>query len=192
MNGNNNNIPSWAHDQLVHGYWVIEDRLLATEYPGAKERDKAELKLGTLLDAGVTTFVDLTEAGEMTRGGDRMKPYDAILRDVAAKRGLAVNYRRHPIRDNSITTDDRYDAILEHISAELAAERVVVLHCWGGKGRTGTVVGSWLIDAEGLGYPAVLDRMAELRRGSRKDDHPVPDTPEQHDVLRRRAQRMGA
>ena len=189
---NNNNNPSWPHDELIHGYWVIQDRLLATEYPGAKETEKAERKLRTLLDAGVNSFVDLTEAGEMTRGGDRMKPYDAILRDVAAERGLAVSYRRHPIRDNSITTDDRYDAILAHIRAELDAGRVVLAACWGGKGRTGTVVGSWLIDEEGLGYPEVIDRMAELRRGSRKAHHRVPDTVEQHDVLRRRAQRNGA
>lgn len=121
-----------------------------------------------------------------------MKPYDALLRDVAAQRGLAVDYRRHPIRDCSITTDVHYDEILEHIRAELAGGRVVVVHCWGGKGRTGTVVGSWLIDEQGLGYPEVIDRMQELRRGSKKDDQPVPETQEQHDVLRRRAQRKGA
>ena len=65
MNGNNN-IPNWAHDRLIHGYWVIPDRLLATEYPGAKTREKAAEKLATLLDAGVSSFVDLTEAGEKT------------------------------------------------------------------------------------------------------------------------------
>jgi hypothetical protein len=54
------------------------------------------------------------------------------------------------------------------------------------------VVGSWLIETEGVGYPQVIDRMQELRRGSSKADHPVPDTEEQHDVLRRRAQRREA
>jgi hypothetical protein len=54
------------------------------------------------------------------------------------------------------------------------------------------VVGAWLIDTERLGFPEVIDRMQELRRGSRKADHPVPDTEEQHDVLRRRAQRREA
>ena len=157
--------------------------------PGAKEPEKAALMLATLLGAGVSSFVDLTEAGESTRGGDRMKPYDAILRDVGAQRGVAVHYRRDPIRDNSITTDDRCDAVLEHIRAELALDRAVVLHCWGCKGRTGTVVRAWLIEEDGLGYPEVIDYLQGLRRGSRKDDQPVPETVEQHDVLRRRAQR---
>ena len=54
------------------------------------------------------------------------------------------------------------------------------------------MVGAWLIDNEGRGYPQVIDRMQELRRGSSKAAHPVPDTEEQHDVLRRRAQRRAA
>jgi hypothetical protein len=181
---NNNNNPSWPHDELIHGYWVIQDRLLATEYPGAKETEKAERKLRTLLDAGVNSFVDLTEAREPAGGGKPMVPYSGLL-------GPDVNYRRFAIPDTSVIDDAGYDRILDYIQAEHDAGRVVSCHCWGGKGRTGTVVGSWLIDNEGVGYPAVIDRMQELRRGSSKEHHPVPDTDEQHDVLRRRAPRKG-
>lgn len=179
------NNPTWAHDDLVHGYWVIPGRLLATEYPGAKDRDEALTKVQVLLDAGITSFVDLTERGEPTWDGSPMQPYDGLL-------GPGITYKRFAIPDTKTISDDGYDLILDHIRAELDAGRVVLAHCWGGKGRTGTVVGSWLIDAEGLGYPTVIDRMQELRSGSRKGDHPVPDSPEQHDVLRRRAQRKGA
>lgn len=172
--------PSWPHDELIHGYWVIPGRLLATEYPGAKDTDKARRKLDVLLAAGITSFVDLTEAGERTRGGSPMVPYDGLL-------GADVSYRRFPIPDTSVIDNDGYDEILDHIRAELVAGKVVLTHCWGGKGRTGTVVGAWLIDTEGLDYPDVLDRMQELRSGTRKAFHPVPDSEEQHRVLRRRA-----
>ena len=185
MNVNNNDNPSWVHDQLIHGYWVIQDRLLATEYPGAKETETTQRKLQALLDAGVNSFVDLTERGERTWDGSPMVPYDGLL-------GPGITYERFAIRDTSVIADAGYDLILDHIRAELDAGKVVLTHCWGGKGRTGTVVGSWLIDEEGLGYPEVLDRMGELRRGSRKASHPVPETAEQHDVLRRRAQRKAA
>jgi len=141
------NQPTWEHDDLVHGYWVIPGRLLATEY-------------------------------------SPMVPYEALLG--------GLNYRRLAIPDQGVIADEGYDEILGHIRAELDAGRVVLLHCWGGKGRTGTVVGSWLIDTEGRGYPEVIDRMQELRAGSRKAGHPVPDTEEQRRVLRRRAWRRVA
>lgn len=181
MSENNNNTPSWEHDELVHGYWVIPDRLLATEYPGHKTVEKARRKLAVLTGAGVNSLVDLTEAGERTWDGSPMVPYDGLL-------GPDVGYRRFAIPDTSVIADDGYDEIVDYIRAELDAGKVVATHCWGGKGRTGTVVGAFLIDTEGLGYPEVIDRMQELRAGSSKADHPVPDTEEQHRVLRRRAQ----
>ena len=184
-NNNNHQDPSWEHDLEIHGYWVEPGRLLATEYPGAKDEERALRKLRVLLDAGVNSFVDLTEAGERTRGGAPMVPYNGLL-------GPDVAYRRFAIPDTSVIEDAGYDRILDYIRAELDADKIVLCHCWGGKGRTGTVVGSWLIDTVGVGYPDVIDRLQELRRGSSKQHHPVPDTPEQHGVLRRRAQRREA
>ena len=173
-----NTIPSWEHDDLIHAWWVIPGQLLAGEYPGAKDRDKAKRKIQTLLDAGITSFVDLTEAGEKTWDGTPMVPYDD---------GLPVAYQRFPIRDTRVIDDPGYDRIIAHIRAEIDAGRVVYVHCWGGKGRTGTVVGAWLIEQNDLGFPEVLTRMQELRRGTRKAYHRVPDTDEQAGVLRRRA-----
>lgn len=185
MTNNNSHTPSWEHDKLVHGWWVVPGRFLATEYPGHKTADKAQRKISVLIEAGVTSFVDLTEPGERTWDGSPMVPYEGFLPED-------VTYRRFPIRDTSVLADDSYDEIVDHIQAELDAGKVVSVHCWGGKGRTGTVVGAFLIDTEGLGYIEVIDRMQELRAGSSKSDHPVPDTEEQHRVLRRRAQRNEA
>ena len=75
----NNNRPSWEHDRLVHGWWVVPGRLLATEYPGAKDQAQALLKLQGLSDAGVNSFVDLTEPGERTWDGSPMVPYSGLL-----------------------------------------------------------------------------------------------------------------
>ena len=176
--------PTWEYDELVHGYWVLPGRLLATEYPGHRTAERARRKLAALTGAGVNSFVDLTEPGERTWDGSPMVPYDGLLG--------GNTYRRMAIPDQHVIADEGYDEILDHIRAELDAGRVVLVHCWGGKGRTGTVVGAWLIDTEGLGYPEVIDRLQELRAGSRKASHPVPDTPEQRGVLRRRAQRWEA
>ena len=61
------------------------------------------------------------------------------------------------------------------------------VHCWGGIGRTGTVIGCVLAD-EGLDYDAIIERLASLRRGTRKEQRAAPEMPVQHDVIRRRTQ----
>jgi protein-tyrosine phosphatase len=53
--------------------------------------------------------------------------------------------------------------ILDDIDAALAEERTVYVHCWGGVGRTGTVVGCWLV-RHGLDEGDPLRRIARLRR----------------------------
>ncbi len=93
-NNNNQQYPSWEHDSEIHGYWVMNGRLLATEYPGAKDEEKALRKLRVLRDAGITSFVDLTEAGERTWDGAPMVPYNGLL-------GLDVAYKRFAIPDTS-------------------------------------------------------------------------------------------
>jgi protein-tyrosine phosphatase len=65
------------------------------------------------------------------------------------------------------------------------AGRVDYVHCWGGKGRTSTVVGCLLVD-DGLDYQSAIDRIAELRAGTRKAVDACPESPAQHRVLRER------
>jgi protein-tyrosine phosphatase len=81
-----------------------------------------------------------------------------------------------------------YDPILTCIRDEIDCGRVVYLHCWGGKGRTSTVVGCLLIDG-GLDYESAISRIAELRSGTCKAAEACPESPSQHRLLRERAAR---
>jgi hypothetical protein len=182
--------PSWPHDQTLHAWWVQPGRLLAGEYPSALDPVHSARKRKVLLDAGVDSVVDLTEPGERGGGGKRLFPYRELLCADAESRGLTLpRHSRHPIPDTNVIEDRGYDRILGYIRAELDAGRVVYVHCWGGKGRTGTVIGAWLIDTEGQDYDSTLWHLHELRRGTREADHRVPDTPVQYVFLRRRAAR---
>jgi len=80
-------------------YWVTAvplatGRLLAGEYPAAKDPAEATRKLGRYLDAGVTTFIDLTEEGEY-----HLRPYAAEVVALGVARGSDVIHHRHPIPD---------------------------------------------------------------------------------------------
>ena len=176
----------WAHDAQLHAWWVEPGRLLAGEYPGAHTTEEAAQKLQLLVDAGIDSIVDLTSPQ------DPLEPYQESLRAVSGKAGRTVRHFAHPIPDMDVIDQAGYDQILSCIRSEIDSGRVVYLHCWGGKGRTGTVVACWLIDG-GLDYDGAIARIAELREGTRKAHEACPETPSQHQLLRERAaQRRGS
>jgi hypothetical protein len=145
-------------------YWVVPGRLLAGCYPGELDEQVATTKLAGLLEVGVRVVVALTEAHESGRGGLPFAPYEPILRRLAEKRGLAVSVERHAIPDMGVPTTAALRLTLDAIDGAVAAGRPVYVHCWGGYGRTGTVVGCWLArHGHGVGA-AALERLAALRR----------------------------
>ena len=158
-------------------YWLIEGRLLAGEYPGHWQTEKAREKLTRLLDEGIRSFVDLTEAS------DPLEPYEPLLREVAADLALDVRYQRLPIRDMGIPTHERMTEILDHLRAELDAGYAVYFHCWGGIGRTGTVACCWLME-QGHDCEAAFARLDLLRGRAPGAYRDSPQTDEQCEFVR--------
>ena len=76
-------------------------------------------------------------------------------------------YHREAIRDLDVPTPDGMRAILDLIESAITAEAPVYVHCWGGIGRTGTVVCCWLVE-RGLSGEQALVEIAQLRDGIQK------------------------
>lgn len=138
---------------------VIErDRLIAGRHPSALGSENAGAEVRQLAKAGVTLFVDLTQAGELEGYASLVEP--------------PARYVNRPILDFSIPTRQGLVATLDEIDAELEAGGIVYVHCWAGCGRTGVVVGSWLVrhgasaddalrviaEARGRGCPQTLEQ----------------------------------
>jgi hypothetical protein len=119
-----------AEPIIPASYWVT-DVLAAGQYPGSKDPAEAATKVARFRAAGVTTFVDLTHPD------DGLEPYAHLIEDA---RRL-----HHPIVDNDIPTVDEMRRALDAVDNSLADGETVYVHCWGGHGRTGTVVGCWLV-----------------------------------------------
>jgi protein-tyrosine phosphatase len=128
---------------------VIEPgRLIAGRHPCALGPDEAAGEIGALLEEGVTLFLDLTHDGEL-------EPYARHL-------PRRVRHVRMPIRDFSVPTHEALVSTLDEIDSELAAGGHVFVHCWAGCGRTGVVVGCWLV-RHGTAPNEALTRIAETR-----------------------------
>jgi hypothetical protein len=141
-------------------YWVVEDRFAAGAYPGGKDRGHLESVpevTERLLGAGIDRFVNLTQD---YRGGT-----DGHLNRYDADVGHAADVDRFPIRDLDVPSVEEMVTILDHVDFQLDDGRTVYVHCWGGVGRTGTVVGCWLIRHGYATRDDVMDVIGDLRLG---------------------------
>ena len=157
---------------LPNSYWVVPGRLLAGEHPCDMDDQASAIRLQSLLDAGIDSFLDLTEAGERP-DYDRLLPSD-------------VQVLRCAIRDTSVPTDiAQMRSIQAHLHAALAEGRRVYVHCRAGIGRTGTVIGCYLAE-QGQEGPQALTALNRLwRQSARSAGWPeVPQTAQQAHFIR--------
>jgi len=126
-------------------FWAYEGLLCAGCYPGDLDLAKRDTKLRGLLDCNIRLVVSLMEATEKSHDGGSFAPYVPRLQELAAERGMAVECRCLPIRDASAPTRLAMREVLDTIDAWLQRKIPTYVHCWGGHGRTSTVIACHLI-----------------------------------------------
>ena len=162
---------------IPDSYWVQPGRLLAGEYPRNKDDASSRVKLRHLLEAGITSFFDLTEEGE-----HGLKPYLPLLQEVSTDLCRVVDHRRYPIPDGGTPTSADMRRVLDELDAVLGEGQTVYVHCFGGIGRTGTVVGCYMV-RQGMTGDAALERIAKLRKGTPDGWQVAPETEAQRQMV---------
>ena len=182
-------------------YWVLKGKLAAGEYPGNQFSLNAATmvatlvhqvialfssgfrvwntpsrKIGSLMDTGIDTFIDLTEPGE--RPG-----YGSYLHRERRRRTRRSTYYRFPIADRDVPNKGAMKELLDLLDSEMNAGRSVYVHCFRGLGRTGTVIGCYLVN-QGLSGSEALSRISELRKDVAGSFRKSPETDIQRDFVR--------
>lgn len=165
--------PSSPTVPLPNTYWVIEGRFLAGEYPGGDSELETRDRLQRLHAAGINYFLDLTEA-------DELAPYRHLL-------PKDTKYLRHPIRDTEVPDAiTQMQVIQTRVRAALMFGRSIYVHCRAGIGRTGTVVGCYLVEQGLEGKPALKRLNVLWQQSARSGSWPkLPQTFGQEMYIRR-------
>lgn len=164
-------------------YWAVPGQILAGCYPGDLHPDAMTAKLKGLVRAQVSLVVNLMEPTEVDHGGRLFIEYQSPLLKLAKEAGQQIRFQRFPICDMSIPTAKQMREILDAMHAEIKAGGVVYVHCWGGKGRTATVTGCYLLEAGLEKRETVLGTIKSLTAHASKFFWPTPQTAEQCDFV---------
>lgn len=150
-------------------YWVRPGQLLAGPYPGRWDETRARERLRALLAVGIDLFIDLTEP-------DERNAYEPLLHDEALRLNHRAEHIRLSIQDFGVPPVDDMVQILDTIDRAIDEGKTVYVHCMGGIGRTGTVVGCYLVRHGMTGDDALREIARLLHEGS-------PETPEQRAMI---------
>ena len=157
----------------IENSYRVTNQIYAGEYPRNKDQESSLVKLQQFESFGITHFVDLTEEGEL-------EPYDKMLYSGAS-------YQRFPIRDVSVPKSmDDVRKLVKRIIKIVSnnPEAKVYIHCWGGVGRTGLIVGCLLGELCELSYDETMAKLEQLFLACPKSaKRETPETAEQRDFI---------
>eukprot|EP00887_Chlorella_sp_A99_P003451 scaffold7.g3451.t1 len=141
--------------------WVIKGRVIAGAYPASLDDAETERLLTTLLELGMNTFVCLQAEFSLHtpesawRTGQGLRPYikDAqkLLIRAREERSARIKQARDkldflhlPILDGNVTSDSALSRLADDCNQRILRGERLYIHCWGGHGRTGTLVATML------------------------------------------------
>jgi len=160
---------------FARSYWVDPGHLMAGAYPGSSRPEEAPSKLIGLLDAGITSVISLMEQQERNHSGQPFVDYSEGITHMAHARGLRVVCFRHSVVDGSVPSLEVMKGILDGIDEALNAGGRTYVHCWGGRGRTGTAVCCWMIRHGIVAPNQAADHLQTLIRHNAQAFYPTPE-----------------
>lgn len=161
--------------------------LYAGEYPGAKDKEECRMKVqDPLAWDKFCHFYDLTETGELT-------PYACYLKEQQ-------HYHRFPIPDcgipsSTVSVRRLIEEIIynaTHKDSYYGNKGKTYIHCWGGVGRTGTIVAclyAYLLKDKGLTKEEIYQQAMQhlydsFSRCPKSKYRKIPDTQEQEEFIK--------
>ena len=151
--------------------------MIAGEIPASQTEAESHKKLSGIVNINTSLVINLMEVDEKNRNNELFYNYSEYLKLHKIKT------HRFPIRDGSIPSTERMTEILNLIDEYNSKNKIVYVHCWGGVGRTGTIVGCYLKRHGIADNNNVLNQIDTLKINTPIASRMSPETIEQQDFV---------
>jgi protein-tyrosine phosphatase len=162
----------------MNTHWIKKQALRLGIIPRPRGQDWLADDISFLRRAGVDVIVSALTPAETEEWG--------LLDESRCCENNGLTFLSFPIEDRSVPTSvSEFDELLDSVTEYLRKGKAVMVHCWGGVGRSSVIVACALI-RYGLSADYAF-RMIEESRGRQ-----VPDTAEQRQWVERYSSRFGS
>jgi len=168
--------------------WIIPGRVMMSSYPNDLVPQKGKEKIEKLMKAGINCFVCLQTQDELSRFAPYKPHVESYLEENNMDRS-SVEFLNLEIPDTYVTSDE---ALMTFINKELIPRVTndsckMLIHCWGGHGRTGTVTACLISHLYKIGSEESLERVAKTHKCRERARGRAPTTQPQFKQVRRLA-----
>jgi atypical dual specificity phosphatase len=141
--------------------WVINNQLAGSGLPLTFDQ------FMWLVNHGIGTIVTVRE---LPLPLEWLSVDDIKASDSKGRTTKKLNYLHLRVEDYHSPSIKDIESTVKFIESEIQGKRAVLVHCAAGKGRTGTILGAYLLKKENLSAKDAITRIRNLRPGSIQTD----------------------
>ncbi|KAG7673729.1 hypothetical protein NADE_004582 [Nannochloris sp. 'desiccata'] len=121
--------------------------------------------------------------GLRNRDLDKFLPPRKRTSDYVNRRRIEPEFLHCPIVDLGIAEEDQLINLLNELTERLKIGEKLYVHCWGGRGRAGTIGAALLAKLYGVDADEALERV-QRAFDTRSEQRQSPETPQQHTFVK--------